>query len=240
MREHLRGNLVAYLALFVALGGTGAYAASKIDSGDIKDNSIKGKDIRTGQVAGSDLRDDSATGADVANGSLDGSDVKDGGLTGADIADKSVGGGKIDPATKVPNADMLDGHGSTRYGVGLQMGRADLLSNGGNVRFPIGITASDTGLLAVSPETLELRDFTAVATGLEENNDSITIELEGEDPNSASFCQLTTDTGNGAPECHLQSSSQFEIPAQKQWGIRFTGANLDGDESVTFSYRSVR
>ena len=38
-------TIVAYLALFVALGGT-AYAAATIGSAEIKDNSIRGKDIR--------------------------------------------------------------------------------------------------------------------------------------------------------------------------------------------------
>jgi len=236
MREHLRGNLVAYLALFVALGGTGAYAASKIDSGDIKDNSIKGKDIRTGQVAGSDLRDESATGADVANGSLDGADVKDGGLTGADIADKSVGGGKIDPATKVPNADMLDGHGSTRYGVGLQMGVATKLDGAGShFRLPVGTTTdADDGHKAISPETLELRDFTAKAHDLEPT-ETVAIEFDGA-TGTPLLCNLT-DT---ASSCHLASNVQHEIPNQGEWSLKFTGTNLDADDYVTFSYRAVR
>jgi hypothetical protein len=33
--RHVRSNAVAYLALFVALGGTGAYAADKIGSNEI-------------------------------------------------------------------------------------------------------------------------------------------------------------------------------------------------------------
>ena len=44
MKKPSHSTVVAYLALFVALGGS-AYAVSKIDSGDIKNHSIKGKDV---------------------------------------------------------------------------------------------------------------------------------------------------------------------------------------------------
>lgn len=235
MFQHLRGNAIAYAALFVALGGT-AFAASKVTSGDIKDNTIRGKDIKTNQVAGSDLRDDSATGDDVADGSLDGGEIQDGSLTGSDIADKSIGGSKVDPATKVPNADTLDGHGSTRYGVGLQMGVATALSNGPNFRFPVGITgAADEGLKAVSPEVLELRDFTATLhdTG---PATTVNVELDG-----ASGTPLLCPLSPGTPTCHLASNVQHEIPGpQNEWSLKFTTTSPDAGDYVTFAYRAVR
>lgn len=240
MIRHLRTNAVAYLALFVALGGS-AYAASKITSADIKDNTIKGKDIRSSQVTGADLRDESATGADIANGSLDTSDVKDGGLTGGDIADKSIGGTKVDPATKVPNADMLDGHGSTRYGVGLQMGTTTALVDGGQNRFPVGLTDDATLVpmsehLAISPETLEIRDFTASAPDGLEAGESIVITVVNGTPNTP-VCTLTS----GAPSCHTESNLQWAVPGQALWGLTFFGSgDLDGTETVTYSYRAVR
>jgi hypothetical protein len=45
MLRHLRRNAVAYAALFVALGGTGAYAAATITGAQIVDNSITSKDV---------------------------------------------------------------------------------------------------------------------------------------------------------------------------------------------------
>ena len=47
--RHLRGNVVAYVALFCALGLGTAYAVER--------NSIKGKHIAEGAVRGSDIRD---------------------------------------------------------------------------------------------------------------------------------------------------------------------------------------
>ena len=49
-----RRNVVALLALFIALGGT-AYAANQIGSGQIKDDSLKSADLKDGGVRAKDL-----------------------------------------------------------------------------------------------------------------------------------------------------------------------------------------
>ena len=51
MKMPSHSTVVAYLALFVAIGGS-AYAVSKIDSGDIKNRSIKGKDVADHTLGG--------------------------------------------------------------------------------------------------------------------------------------------------------------------------------------------
>jgi hypothetical protein len=56
---HLRGNAVAYLALFLALGGT-VYAA----------NSISGKNIRKSSLPGNRIKPDTVTGTQVNESSL--------------------------------------------------------------------------------------------------------------------------------------------------------------------------
>jgi hypothetical protein len=43
---HMRSNVVAYVALFFALGTTGAWAAGQITSKDIKDGTIKSVDVK--------------------------------------------------------------------------------------------------------------------------------------------------------------------------------------------------
>jgi hypothetical protein len=77
LRRHLAGNVVAYVALFVALGG-GAYAAVKVGK-----NTVKSKSIKDGQVKTKDLGKDA-----VVTGK-----VKDGSLLDADFAS-----GQIPPA----------------------------------------------------------------------------------------------------------------------------------------------
>ena len=69
-RRHLTyANVVSSLCLFILLGGS-AYAATKIGSKQIKDNSIQSKDIKNNQVAGKDVRNRSLTGSDFKAGQL--------------------------------------------------------------------------------------------------------------------------------------------------------------------------
>jgi hypothetical protein len=58
-------TVVAYLALFVALGGS-AYAAATITGADVVDRSLTGVDIRNGSVRSADVA--GVTGADLGPG----------------------------------------------------------------------------------------------------------------------------------------------------------------------------
>ena len=57
-------NVMATLALFVALGGT-SYAATKIGTRQIANNSIRTQDIRNGTIRGRDLRRGTLTAREV-------------------------------------------------------------------------------------------------------------------------------------------------------------------------------
>src|SRR3954465_3812052 len=95
---HMRQNVVAYIALFVALSGTSAYAANEWTGANIVDESLTGADVKgsdaTANVAGTN---GSPTGADIAgqpastavgqpfvNGSLTTWDIRDNSLSGRD------------------------------------------------------------------------------------------------------------------------------------------------------------
>ena len=67
IREHLRTNVVGYVAVFIALTA-GAYAAG------LPKNSVKSKQIKDGQVKLSDLAADSVDGSKVEDGSLSNAD----------------------------------------------------------------------------------------------------------------------------------------------------------------------
>lgn len=87
--------VVALIALFVALSGT-TFAALKVDSGDIDNNTIVSKDLKNKKAVKSpDVVDGSLTGTDVADGSLTGTDLTDGSLNTADLADNAVNGSKV-------------------------------------------------------------------------------------------------------------------------------------------------
>jgi uncharacterized protein YjbI with pentapeptide repeats len=72
--------VVAVLALLLAVSGT-SYAAGKITSAQIKNNT----------VSSADLKNNSAQGKDVKDGSLTGADIKDGSITSADLAASAHG-----------------------------------------------------------------------------------------------------------------------------------------------------
>jgi hypothetical protein len=61
------GNVVATLALFVALGGS-SYAALRITGKDVRDGSLTGKDVRNNSLTGKDVK--GLTSADIKNGKL--------------------------------------------------------------------------------------------------------------------------------------------------------------------------
>ena len=86
--------MVAYLALFVALGTGGAWAAATISSGDIKRNAVKSRHIDSGNVRNRDLGANAVGTAKVANDStpraLSGIDIANESLTGADINDAAL------------------------------------------------------------------------------------------------------------------------------------------------------
>jgi hypothetical protein len=91
---HLKANLVAYLALFVALGGS-SYAAVRLTPG-----SVGTRALAKGAVTNANLAQNSVTSKNVANGSLTRADFKSGilGGTGAASAPAKHKAGATGPA----------------------------------------------------------------------------------------------------------------------------------------------
>jgi hypothetical protein len=91
-------NVVATLALIVAVGTGGAYAANTIGSSDIIDGQVKSADVGDGEILSADVKDQSLTtfdvstflGADVVDGTLTGADVQDGSLTARDVGETQI------------------------------------------------------------------------------------------------------------------------------------------------------
>ena len=99
--RYARGNAVAFAALFVALGGTGAYAVDEFTGANIEDETLTGADIRganatattpavDGTIRGADIKDGALYGRDHAPNSLGGDVVADESLTGADVLTGSL------------------------------------------------------------------------------------------------------------------------------------------------------
>jgi hypothetical protein len=68
-RRPSHATVVAYLALFVALGAS-SYAAVTVTGRNVKNSSLTGKDIKNGSLTGADVRNNKLTGRDVLESSL--------------------------------------------------------------------------------------------------------------------------------------------------------------------------
>ncbi|MBA2629741.1 MAG: hypothetical protein H0U84_01790 [Thermoleophilaceae bacterium] len=80
LRPHLTyANVTATLALFIALGGS-SYAALRVGSRQIADNSVRTRDLRNNDVRGRDVRNRSLSDRDIARESLGGSVIDEGSL----------------------------------------------------------------------------------------------------------------------------------------------------------------
>jgi hypothetical protein len=99
LRRHISyGNVVATLALFVAIGGT-SYAALRIGSRDIRDNSIRSVDVRNNRITSRDIRNR--------------------GLRARDVGRDALGGGVIKESRlgRVPDAALLEGQPGANFRV---------------------------------------------------------------------------------------------------------------------------
>ena len=89
--------IVAYLSLFVALGGS-SYAAIKVTGKNVKDSSLTGKDLKNNSVTGADVKG-LGTG-DVIDGALLASDFKSGQLPAGAPGPKGNNGDPGTPGTQ--------------------------------------------------------------------------------------------------------------------------------------------
>ena len=51
---HIRSNVIGYVALFIALGGT-AWGVANVGANDIEDNAVRGRHIKPGEVTNNDI-----------------------------------------------------------------------------------------------------------------------------------------------------------------------------------------
>lgn len=93
-------NLVAFAALFVALGGS-VYAAAKLNGTQIQPNSIPGNRLKAKTVTAKQVKARTLTGTQVKSGSLTGTQIKEATLSG--VAASSLGAGSLQyPSVTVP------------------------------------------------------------------------------------------------------------------------------------------
>jgi hypothetical protein len=78
-------NIVACLALFIALGGS-VYAAGKINGKQIKPSSLPGNRLKAKTITAHRIKPNTLTGQQVKDGALTGKEINQGTLTGISAA----------------------------------------------------------------------------------------------------------------------------------------------------------
>ena len=132
MRNHIRSNVIGYVALFFALSSS-ALAANTVFSEDIVNGEVKTADLATVAVTGPKIRadavnntklaDDAVTSTEILDGSVTGADVLDGEIANADLANGAVGTNKVQDGA-INSSKVLDDN-QTGGGLGPQ----DLATN---------------------------------------------------------------------------------------------------------------
>jgi hypothetical protein len=111
IRDHIRGNVVGYVALFLVLTGGTAQAlngSNTVFSDDIVNQQVKTEDVNSGAVTTSRLAPDAVKTGRVADNNLTGADIADSSLTGNDVQQGSIFGGNIANGT-VASQDLQAG-----------------------------------------------------------------------------------------------------------------------------------
>jgi hypothetical protein len=89
-RKLTYANVMSTIALFIALAGTSAFAATQLAK-----NSVGTKQLKSNAVTAAKIKNGSVGGAKVADGSLSGADLAAGSVANANLADNAVGSTKI-------------------------------------------------------------------------------------------------------------------------------------------------
>ena len=95
MKKPSAATVIATLALFVALGGTGyaavALAPNSVGTTQLKDGAVQSSDIKDGAISSSDIANGAIGSDDIKSGSIQVSDLSKGAMNGLDGKDGAPG-----------------------------------------------------------------------------------------------------------------------------------------------------
>jgi hypothetical protein len=176
-------NVCSALALTVALGTGGAYAANTVRSKDIVNGQVKAADLKKNAVTSDKIKDGNVGSADLAAGSVDGSKVTDGSLSGSDLAAGSLDGSKVKDES-LTFSDIAGGEAT------------------GNVSFNAGFIANG-----------RCRDFVFSIGGDATTGDAVVFSVRGPMQQGVFLygTQVISDTQVGGEICNLSGTTMTAI-----------------------------
>lgn len=245
-RRPSHGTVVAYAALFVALGGS-AYAAATIGSSDIKPNAILSKHIKDGQVKSADVAKNAIGSAQIVNNSVTGADINEqtlGRVPSAAHADQATNANhasSADSATQALNAASLGGSPASAYLKGsASFGSTPALTpvpvlpscGGGEIGPEAQVTVSASGMLEVFAKAQVALNMSSTISGC--------LVIDGVDIASYVLISANTDftwytssatLGGTQNEAKASWLTAFVAPGSHTVSIDWTGTGSSGTVS---------
>lgn len=202
-RHHV---VVAYLALFVALGGSAVAAKPLIDGSDVQDESLTSADIQNDSLTGDDILESSLgkiTSAATADSATTAGDA--GTLDGKDSTDFLGANAKAADASKLDGKDSADfkatcGTGWVYYG-GVCWERTDVYG------YTYGAAAARCGTLG--GRLPSLAEFIAVANGGPVLHPSIQLDWASDVTADDEAAYINTTSGDNMDGVRAQSTSSY-------------------------------
>jgi len=106
IRDHIRSNIVGYIALFCFAMGGSAFALdgplpgqNQVGSDDIINGEVKSGDLGVDSVASGKIADRQVKNADLSLGASSSNTIADGGIQGIDVKNNTLTGTQIDEST---------------------------------------------------------------------------------------------------------------------------------------------
>ncbi len=200
LKRHLTfANVMSMLAVFLLLGGAGAYAAQKntqkIGSTQIKASAVTTNKIKNGAVSNSKLAATSVSTDKLVDGSVANSKLADGSVTTSKLAGDAVTGDKVNESTlsEVPSANSANPAVFAKVG---PTGVVDAANSKG-LTSP-NVSKVGTGVYCISVPSFTPRGGQASpqAGG---SATSAQIAVGGSGPSCPGAVQVSTLTAAGAP-----------------------------------------
>ena len=143
MRNHIRSNVIGYVALFFAISGTAMAlpGTNTVNSGDIINEEVRAADIRENAVGSSELRTDAVGSAVIRADAVGSSEIVTDAVGASEISNNAIDQGEVAPngigadelttinrrsATSAPIANNSSGN------VGVQCNAGEQVIGGGN------------------------------------------------------------------------------------------------------------
>ncbi len=210
--RHVRANVIAYLALFAALGGA-AYAASRINGRTIVKHSTPGNRLVKNSVTGHEVKESSLRAVPKAKNSAK--------LKGT--AKSGFGVGVIGGA-----AFRFPATGPANYSI----------QPFGNFDFGQGNNADeDFGVDAIAPADMKLRDFVGNAdsgfTGAESIDFGLAVTPPGGSLTTTDLCTVS----GMQPTC--RADGPVKIPKDSRYRLSLKASTLSGNEAIGWQFRAA-